>query len=94
MFDPDRPGGGQVEVEGGEAGIDGYGIGALGAGEGPPVEGCGGGVGALNAQETWEALVEGLDGGDGHASLGEVIDVEEFPEVAGGVLGGVDGVLK
>jgi len=49
VFDPDRPGGGQVEVEGGEAGIDGNGIGALGAGEGPPVEGCGGGVGALNA---------------------------------------------
>lgn len=94
MFDPDRPGGGQVEVEGGEAGIDGYGIGAVGAGEGPPVEGRGSAVGALNAQETWEALVEGLDGGDGHASLGEVIDVEEFPEVAGGVLGGVDGVLK
>ena len=94
MFDPDRPGGGQVEVEGGEAGIDGNGIGALGAGEGPPVEVRGSTVGTLNAQETWEALVEGLDGGDGHATLRKVIDVEEFPEVAGGVLGGVDGVLK
>lgn len=94
MFDPDCAGGGQVKVEGGEAGIDGNGIGALGAGEGPPVEVRGGAVGTLNAQETWEALVEGLNGGDGHASLGEVIDVEKFPEVAGGVLGGVDGVLK
>ena len=69
VFDPDRPGGGQVEVEGGEAGIEGNGIGTLGAGEGPPVEGRGSAVGALNAQETWQALVEGLDGGDGHTSL-------------------------
>ena len=49
MFDPDRPGGGQVEVEGGEAGIDGNGIGALGAGEGPPVEVRGSTMGTLNA---------------------------------------------
>ncbi len=49
VFDPDSASGGQVEVEGGEAGIDSNGIGALGAGEGPPMEGCGSTVGALNA---------------------------------------------
>ncbi|MCH1401708.1 MAG: hypothetical protein L7U78_04205 [Schleiferiaceae bacterium] len=69
MFDPDSASGGQVEEEGGEAGIDGNGIGALGAGEGPPVKGCGSAVGTLNVQETWEAFIEGLDGGDGYTSL-------------------------
>ena len=49
VFDPDSTSSGQVEEEGGEAGIDGNGIGALGAREGPPVEVCGSAVVALNA---------------------------------------------